>query len=158
MNWSTLLLFLSLSCCFTGCVRRIEATPLAGPLMTQTQLDEFAQHLQVRYRVITNEPSEQCLPKESDGQCVTLALSLTSPIAFHHKQWQVYFSHINPIQSDDSDDFEITHLNGDLHRLVPTKQFKGFEANDTYTIRFRANYWSLSEYDALPNYIIGNTP
>jgi hexosaminidase len=122
--------------------------------MTQTQLDEFAQHLQVRYRVITNEPSEQCLPKESDGQCVTLALSLTSPIAFHHKQWQVYFSHINPIQSDDSDDFEITHLNGDLHRLVPTKQFKGFEANDTYTIRFRANYWSLSEYDALPNYII----
>ncbi|MCW8833289.1 MAG: carbohydate-binding domain-containing protein [Colwellia sp.] len=52
------------------------------------------------------------------------------------------------------DELLVEHLNGDLHRIVLKDNFSGFKAGETKRVVFRANFWMLSETDALPNYLV----
>jgi len=66
--------------------------------------------------------------------------------------WELYFSHLTPIRRVENDEFSITHINGDLHRITPTEKFRGFKAQQSTQITFFADYWHLSETDPQPNY------
>ena len=120
----------------------------------QQDIDNIAQSLQVKYQQIDNRPSALCDPKIENGNCFRVDLVLTASKAIKANDWQIYFSQITPIQKSISDEFTITHLNGDLHQINLTDKFSGFNAGETKVITFYANFWSLSETDALPNYII----
>lgn len=113
----------------------------------------FAKQLDVKYTLLTNVPDESCHPERMDGNCFQVELTFTSPIDFMQTNWSIYYSQINPVQSDASDLFDIEHINGDLHRITPTKNFKGFIAGKSYSMVYRVDFWSLSETDVLPNYI-----
>ena len=121
---------------------------------TQSDIDSMAKSLDVNYRLVTNIPSNKCDEKKADGACFEVELSFTAKQAITANNWSIFFSQISPIQSFESQWFQVKHINGDLHKITLKEGFDGFKANETKTLLFRANFWSLSETDALPNYII----
>ena len=122
--------------------------------VTQNDIDKIAQNLEVNYRVVTNIPTDKCDSKIADGACFEVELSFTAKQAIAAKDWTIHFSQISPIQSFESEDFTVKHLNGDLHVISLQDNYSGFSAAETKKITFRAMFWSLSETDALPNYIV----
>lgn len=122
--------------------------------VTQHDIDKIAQNLDVKYRVVTNIPTDKCDSKIADGACFEVELSFTAKKAIAAKDWTIHFSQISPIQSFESEDFTVKHLNGDLHVIGLQDNFSGFSAAETKKLTFRAMFWSLSETDALPNYIV----
>jgi hexosaminidase len=121
---------------------------------TQADIDQMADNLAVNYRVVTNIPTDKCNAKVADGACFEVELSFTAKEAISVNNWAIHFSQIAPVQSSESDDFKVVHLNGDLHQISLLDAFSGFEAGETKSVMFRANFWMLSETDALPNYLI----
>jgi hexosaminidase len=121
---------------------------------TQTNVDDIASMLDVKYKVLTNIPTGKCDKKIADGKCFEVELSFTAAQAITSKDWEIHFSQISPIQSFESDEFTVEHINGDLHSISLANGFNGFAAGETKTLLFRAMFWSLSETDALPNYIV----
>lgn len=120
--------------------------------LTQSTLDRMAQKVAVAYRVIDNRSNPHCAKEHAHGYCFRAALRFTSQESLSKAGWQLYFSHITPIRQDFSKAFDIQHINGDLHRIVPTPHFQGFQANVPQSIEFIADYWQLSETDPMPNY------
>ncbi len=164
LSLRVLALAFSLSLAISGCGQeqhsRITQDVNISPLttsphsVTQTDIDNIAKNLDVEYRVVTNVPTEKCAIKISDGACFEVALSFTARQAIKAKNWSIYFSQISPVQSFESDNFTIKHLNGDLHQISLSETFSGFKQGETKTLLFRANLWMLSETDALPNYLV----
>jgi len=122
--------------------------------VTQQDIDNIAQDLDVNYRVVTNIPTDKCDSKVADGACFEVELSFTAKKAIAAKDWTIHFSQIAPIQSFESEDFTVKHLNGDLHLISLKDNFSGFSQGETKTLNFRAIFWSLAESDAMPNYIV----
>ena len=145
-----------------GCEKRPEPAVDTGEKInlqaiysvTQHDIDKIAQNLDVKYRVVTNIPTDKCDSKIADGACFEVELSFTAKKAIAAKDWTIHFSQISPIQSFESEDFNVKHLNGDLHVIGLQDNFSGFSAAETKKLTFRAMFWSLSETDALPNYIV----
>jgi len=121
---------------------------------TQINLDDIATSLKVNYKVLTNIPTDKCDKNKADGFCFEVELSFTASQAIKSNSWDIHFSQIAPIQSFESEEFSVVHINGDLHKISLKETFKGFKAGETKTILFRAMFWSLSESDAMPNYIV----
>ena len=162
---STSVLSISLSLLLSGCGQNNETSvkDTSNPISTQitaakqSDIDNIAANLDVNYRLITNVPSEKCDAKIADGACFEVELSFTAKEAILVNDWAIHFSHISPIQSYESDEFRVIHLNGDLHQISLLEGFSGFKAGETKKAIFRANFWMLSETDALPNYLISSS-
>lgn len=122
--------------------------------VTQGDIDSIAKNLDVNYRVVTNIPSDKCDSETADGACFEVELSFTAKKAIAAKDWTIHFSQIAPIQSFESEDFTVKHLNGDLHLISLQEGFSGFSQGETKTLNFRAMFWSLAESDVMPNYIV----
>jgi len=120
----------------------------------QADIDNIAQHLDVKYRVVTNVPTDKCDVEVADGACFEVELSFTAKEAILANDWAIHFSHISPVQSSQSEEFRVMHLNGDLHQVSLLENFSGFKVGETKSVIFWANFWMLSETDALPNYLI----
>jgi hexosaminidase len=156
-------LALSLSLVISGCEQQPKSTapavgvsPLAIALQSakQTDIDNIAKNLDVKYRLISNIPTEKCDKKTSDGACFEVELSFTATEAITVNNWSIYFSQISPVQSYESEDLSIRHLNGDLHQISLLDKFSGFKKGETKKLVFRSDFWMLSESDAMPNYLI----
>ncbi|NQZ86532.1 MAG: carbohydate-binding domain-containing protein [Colwellia sp.] len=117
-------------------------------------VDVIAETLGVKYKVLTNIPTDKCDKSKADGMCFAVQLSFTASQVINSNEWSIHFSQISPIQSFESEEFSVEHVNGDLHKISLKDTFKGFTAGETKTLMFRAMFWSLSESDALPNYIV----
>ncbi len=121
---------------------------------TEKDVKAIAESLQVKYQVVTNIPSEQCNKDIADGLCFEAEIAFTATKAISAKDWRIHFSQISPIQSYESDQLSVKHLNGDLHLITLKDNFAGFAQGETKRLKFRAQYWSLAESDAMPNYIV----
>lgn len=159
---SLIFLVLLLSLSLLGCAEKIDESnsfvtstvPIALSYAKQADIDNIANDLDVKYRMISNTRTEYCDAKVGNGACFEVELSFTATEAIYVKGWSIYFSQISPVQSSISDEFKVTHLNGDIHEISLLETFSGFKANETKKIIFRAGFWMLSETDALPNYIV----
>jgi len=67
--------------------------------------------------------------------------------------WKMYFHSTRRILQVSSDEFNVTHVNGDLHYVSPNEQFSGF-AGSTKSIRLITEYNYLVESDFQPRYWI----
>jgi hexosaminidase len=121
---------------------------------TQLDIDNIATNLVINYRLVSNIPTDKCDADIANGACFEVELSLTAKKAIETKGWVIYFSQITPVQSSEGAEFSVEHLNGDMHRINLNENFNGIAAGETKRVIFRANYWMLSETDALPNYIV----
>ena len=152
----TVLIFL------TGCEKSAEplinsstlAANEAPSLANQTDVDQLANELKVEFTLVSNTVNDKCDKTKTAGLCFEASISLMSPKTILATGWEIYFSQIAPLHNFDGEEFTLTHLNGDLHKLTPTEKFKGFVAGERKTITFRASFWSLAESDVMPNYII----
>ncbi|GGI99156.1 beta-N-acetylhexosaminidase [Shewanella hanedai] len=130
-----------------------QASADVSPTMTQTALNQLGDTLDVKYRLVTNFP-DGCPTEGVDGRCFSAQIDLTSSVDVMNDDWAIYYSQMRPVKEVQSDDFTITHVKGDLHKITPTASFKGFKRGQTQTIDFRGDLWQLSEIDAMPNYYL----
>ena len=164
MNKNLLALLITTNITFMGCEpssqssensQTVAASQERGlSLATQVNIDDIAEILDVKYEVLTNIPTNKCDKSIADGNCFEVELKFTAAQAIRSNGWDIHFSQISPIQSFESDEFSVEHINGDLHKISLKAGFKGFSAGETKSLLFRAMFWSLSETDALPNYIV----
>lgn len=137
----------------------------------QQTVDDIAAQLQVKYQVVANRGDGHCslsadnhndmpmLARDSgEGFCFEAALALTSTKLLEsdlfNKQWAIYFSQTDPLKTQAPGEFVIEHINGDLHRISPSKSFTGFRAGETKTLNFIVRGLNLTEAKMMPNYYI----
>ncbi|XTZ37268.1 beta-N-acetylhexosaminidase [Salmonella enterica] len=70
------------------------------------------------------------------------------------KEWAIYFHSIRPILEVANDQFKVTHIMGDLHKLEPTEKFTGFPAKQSVDIPIVNEYWQLFVTDVLPRWYV----
>jgi len=49
---------------------------------------------------------------------------------------------------------QLNHINGDLHRLVPTVHFQPFLAGATLRVKYSGEFWVISRTDVMPNWYV----
>lgn len=137
---------------FLFCILFISKT--AFGFSSQTELNDFANNLVVKYSVVQNLGNKQCDANRSGGNCFKAEIKFKLGYDFKAEDFAIYFSHVAPIQKGISEHFNVAHINGDLHKLTAKNTKLNFAQNTWYQISFFADYWHLSEYDAIPNYFI----
>ncbi|MFK7995447.1 MAG: family 20 glycosylhydrolase [Granulosicoccus sp.] len=65
--------------------------------------------------------------------------------------WKLFFHSIRRILRVDSNEFSVSHVNGDLNYLEPTAEFSGFDG-EVKTIGFVTEFNHLIESDFMPRY------
>ncbi|MCE9685263.1 carbohydate-binding domain-containing protein [Shewanella sp. AS16] len=129
-------------------------TAAQGGSISQAELQRFADGLKVRYRVLSNVGTRGCDAARADGRCFSAAIDFTSSVEMRAKGWAIYFSQMRPVQVFRSQEFNLSQVKGDLHKLTPTPAFNGFRPGETHSLSFLGDYWQLSEIDAMPNYYL----
>ncbi len=123
------------------------------PTVEQLVLNKLASQLQVKHEFVDSHP--QTCPNELD-ECYLSKIHLEYPQNFTPalEGWGIYFSQLTPVQIDHSDEFTITHINGDLHRITPTNKFTGFKANQAISIAFYSYGTQITRSEFMPNYFV----
>ena len=115
------------------------------------EISHNAANMQVTYQVVSNIDNTNCDNSRADGNCYQSQLELTFSSDLPASGWSMYFGHLSPIQKEDSEAFDIRHINGDLHQLNPVTSI---EADKKYVIPLQSDFWSVSVTDVLPNYFL----
>ncbi|GAA5191229.1 family 20 glycosylhydrolase [Ferrimonas gelatinilytica] len=132
-----------------GCQQASE--PTSDSTLSAAQV---ADQLSIQYQVLDNQPDEGCDPGKADGHCYRVRLSLTPEThPLPATGWSIVLSQVSYIQGIEGP-LELTHINGDLHRLSPGPGFTGLAPGEQLDLELRANFWSVSEFDAIPNYLL----
>lgn len=132
------------------------AKPETSP---ENVIDTIAASLNVNYAVTHNKWGEACaLPDGSGriekGPCYEGNITLSADKNIENSNWEIYFSQVEPLFAFSTDEFEVDHLNGDLHRIRPTEAFTGFQADDTKIIHLVVSGQVLTEAKLMPNYYV----
>lgn len=160
---SFLIGFLSLNACSKDLDNNARASlenseqntqPTIAQNLTQVQLNEFADQLDIDYQIISTQTKDSCNILHEKAPCFRSNLYLKSKLNLNNNNWAIYFSHYSPIHFAKSNEFTIERIQGDLHRLEPTAEFTGFETGKEHRIELRSSFWHLSESDLFPNYYI----
>ncbi|AWH88057.1 beta-N-acetylhexosaminidase [Limnobaculum parvum] len=122
----------------------------------QKTVDQLS-HLKVNYKIVDNLAAEHgvdCSALGADwASCTKLTFTLTNPSAeIKGKDWAIYFHSIRQILRVDNDQFKISLVTGDLHKLEPTDKFTSFPENKTVEIPIIAEYWQIFKTDAIPRW------
>lgn len=121
----------------------------------QKVVDALAENLDIHYTVLTNHGADEglaCQSLEAEwASCNKVNMTLVNQgEAVNSKQWTIYFHSIRLILDVENDQFKITRLTGDLHKLEPTDKFDGFAAGEEVVLPLVAEYWQLFETDFMP--------
>ena len=120
----------------------------------QSDIQQLTDNLKVNYELIEVKTNCGCLNDKSLDKCYLFQLSLTMPMAFNKQGWEIYFSQKNLIIKAESHNFAIEKINGELHRLYPKEQFKGFEQEKIIRILLTAKAVQLKDALLLPNFYV----
>lgn len=129
------------------------ATAFAKAL-SQAELDTLAQHLSIKYELLSAKP--KACPAPHKTQCYLSRLTFNTPFDVDSRQWSIYFSQLMPIYNVDSSQFTITHINGDLHQIKPSMGFAGFKANTPISIEFYTQESQITRSEFMPNYMLAS--
>ena len=132
---------------------------LSGCAATQSTeqqvVNTLADNLDVQYEVLTNHGANEGLACQDLGaewaSCNKVNMTLVNQgEAVDSKDWVIYFHSIRLILDVDNEQFKITRVTGDLHKLEPTDQFDGFAAGEEVVLPLVGEYWQLFETDFMP--------
>lgn len=123
-------------------------------IATETSLYKLASSLQLQYKVLNNTSAKNCEVLTKSGLCFDAMISFKMKEPVDIKNWKIYFSHMSPILEDYSQEFNIHHVNGDLHFIEPTEMFKGWSGSIEFDVKFKAEFWHISEFDSPPNFYV----
>ncbi|MGF1719796.1 carbohydate-binding domain-containing protein [Vibrio kyushuensis] len=121
----------------------------------QQVVNSLADNLDIQYRVLTNHGAVDGLACQDLGaefaSCNKVNMTLHNDgKAIDSADWAIYFHSIRLILDVENDQFKVTRITGDLHKLEPTKQFQGFDAGEEVTIPLIGEFWALFETDFMP--------
>ncbi|WP_145586363.1 beta-N-acetylhexosaminidase [Yersinia rochesterensis] len=124
---------------------------------TNQQLVDQLSTLKVNYKILDNRAAENgvdCAKLGADwASCNKVLITLTNTgDEIKGQDWAIYFHSIRRILTVDDDQFKITHLTGDLHKIEPTAKFTGFPANQAVEIPITGEYWQLFATDFMPRW------
>lgn len=124
---------------------------------TPQQLVDQLSTLKVNYKILDNRAGENgvdCAKLGADwASCNKVMITLTnSGDEIKGQDWAIYFHSIRQILAVDNDQFRITHLTGDLHKIEPAAKFAGFPANQAVEIPITGEYWQLFATDFMPRW------
>jgi len=130
----------------TGCQGIEKTKPF-----TQQTLNDFSSSAKVQYALLNSLP-KSC--PDRIEQCYYSKIELTLPYDLIDNNWEIYFSQLTPVVADESEYFDIIHINGDLQKLVPTPLFKGFSSGETQEVTFYSSGSKISRSEFMPNFIV----
>ena len=142
---------------------KVEAIATESPLTAQQQLTALAENLQVKYHFLSNietdcpdrhgEVVKYCYSAE-----IHLSLSENSPNYFtENEDWQINFSQVYPSYASESSDFNLQHLNGDIHQITAKAGFSGFTAGEIKKVKLWVKSTLITESELMPNYWLSAT-
>lgn len=128
--------------CTAGCVNSAPA---------EIPLEELASSLEVTYQVTDTVSQVACRNAGIENDCFSASITLTLPESLPQNEWEIRFSHVAPVEAVSSEDFTVTHINGDLHALT----LKGKPSpGETLEGTIHALFWHVSRSDAIPNWYL----
>lgn len=131
-----------------GCGEANDAQP-AIAAETISSVNHAAEQIQVKLGVDHNYSTEDC-PNNAES-CYRATMTLQLPDNMPNN-WRIIFSHLSPINKATSDEFNLVHVNGDIHAITPkTSDING---NTPYKITFYGNTPLISESVLFPNYLL----
>ncbi|MDN6550083.1 MAG: carbohydate-binding domain-containing protein, partial [Enterobacterales bacterium] len=123
----------------------------------QQIVDQLSQ-LKVNVKVTDNRAAENgvdCAALGADwASCNQSVITLTSDSDIKGNDWAIYFHNPRQVLDVKSDQFKITFVTGDLHKIEPTDKFKGFTAGQSVVIPLIGEYWQLFESDIMPRWYV----
>ena len=128
-------------------------------LMDQTQLDQIADKLDIKYSVLDNLKDG----KSTYRSQITITNKSDIPLDYK-SNWKIYFCHIRMVEPSSlpkhnhaeikKEGVRFSHVNGCLFTLEPMKTFKTLKKEESLTIKFKCQYYCVARTDLLPNWYI----
>ncbi|MFR0689779.1 family 20 glycosylhydrolase [Enterobacterales bacterium AE_CKDN230030158-1A_HGKHYDSX7] len=121
----------------------------------QQTVDQLSR-LDVKVTITDNRGADHgvdCAALGADwASCNQSVIALTSASDISNKDWAIYFHTPRQVLETRGDQFRITFVTGDLHRIEPTEKFQGFKAGQRVEIPLVGEYWQLFESDVMPRW------
>lgn len=117
---------------------------------SQSQLATFANGTELWFAVESNILAEPSTFNGSISLVNKSALSLPAGKA----EWQIYLHMVRKISSTEQAGLKLEHIQGDLHRITPTADFKGLAAGKQLQLQFQSAPWIISYSDFMPRAFI----
>lgn len=128
----------------------------AGASQAQQSTVDQLSRLKVQVTVKDNHAADHgvdCAALGADwASCNRWSISLTSASAITDKDWAIYFHNPRQVLKTLNDQFKVTFITGDLHKIEPTEKFTGFKAGQPVEIPLTGEYWQLFESDIMPRW------
>ncbi len=93
----------------------------------------------------------ECLTNHDEGDHFLAELTITnlSDVALTGQDWALCFNSCRKIKPESvQGGFRVEHVNGDLSRFIPSKEFAGLAAGESVVIRYQGLLWVINETDA----------
>ncbi|MFT4924655.1 MAG: hexosaminidase [Phenylobacterium sp.] len=118
--------------------------------LSQSSLDQFADKATLFFEVKDNFASG------SGKHTAQIDIRNHSKVALPagESDWSIYFHYIRMVDKTVTQGVTIEHVQGDLHRISPTKAFKGLNANQSLQLTFKGSVWVVSDSDFMPGAFI----
>ncbi|NLS11642.1 family 20 glycosylhydrolase [Vibrio sp. SM6] len=121
----------------------------------QSVVNTLANNLDIHYQVVTNHGANEGIACQDLGaewaSCNKVIMTLINEgEAVAAKDWAIYFHSVRLILDVQNEQFKITRVTGDLHKLEPTEKFDGFAAGEVIEIPYVGEYWQLFATDFFP--------
>jgi hexosaminidase len=108
-----------------------------------------ADQIQVKLGIDHNYLAEGCPDNANSCYRATMTLQLPKNMP---NNWRIMFSNLSPISEATSNEFNLVHINGDMHEISP--KTTDIKANTAYKITFYGNTPLVSESVLFPNYLL----
>ncbi|MBD2810575.1 beta-N-acetylhexosaminidase [Xenorhabdus sp. Vera] len=134
-----------------------EMSSSASLRMSPQQIVDSLSQLKVNFKIIDNQAGSHgtdCAILGADSAaCNRVNITLINGNqAIHSADWAIYFHSIRQILKLDNDQYKITHITGDLHKLEPTEKFNGINANEKIVLPIIGEYWQIYSTDFMPRW------
>lgn len=126
----------------------------AQAAISQNELDQIARDMDLRFSVVDNKP-EKC--PDGEGGCFLSEIEFRLPDRLPRRlasdDLPIYFSLVAPLRRADSDMFDVSLINGDLHVLKAKRDLR-LEGGRTYRVKLWTSGHFYSAYYPMPNFYL----
>lgn len=157
---NTLIAF-SVTACNGNNSKPNQAPKIDEKILKQTRLNKFADSLDINIKVLANK-SGKCKingayvgeEEKSTAPCIEAQWFFSPAENYSSTNWALYFSQTDTVKYPPQAPFDIEHINGDLHKLTPNKNFTGFKAGESIEMNLIAKGYVTTEAEFMPNMYI----
>lgn len=118
--------------------------------LSQKNLSQFADKATLVFEVKDNFSQGYARHEAS----ITLTNHSTVALSAGKTDWQIYIHYVRLIDKATEQGLLIEHVQGDLHRISPTAQFKGLAVGQSLELIVRGSVWVVSDSDLMPGAFI----